>query len=600
MCGIAAIAGTDWTRADLGRMVGQQVHRGPDGRGIYVSPAHTAGLGHNRLRIIDLTDAGRQPMSSPNGRFWIAFNGEIYNYIELKAELGGHHYRTRTDTEVILAAYERWGADCLHRFYGMFSMVIWDEHEQRLFAARDRFGVKPLVYHHRADGTLFIASEVKALHGAGVPAQADTIAWATYLARGWSDYSSRTFWAGAQSLPPGHMLTWKGGAITTSAWYRLSEAVGPRVDERGIEIVEEEYTALLHDAVRLRFRSDVPVGIAVSGGVDSSALLALVAPHADSIKAFTFVTGDARYDELPWVRRMLEHTGHRAVVCRIGASDVPDLTRAVQERQDEPFGGVPTLAYARLFEQAKAEGVTVLLDGQGMDEQWAGYDYYLQAAAGQARPLVQGARDATVRPDCLSSEFRAVADPFQPARPFSDAIQNLQYRDTLCAKIPRALRFNDRASMRSSVELREPFLDHRLFELAMRQPPERKIAGGRTKVLLRQLVRRLAPADVVYAPKRPVQTPQREWLRGPLSGWAEASIEQALSRRPEWFDAGSVREAWRAYCRGESDNSFYVWQWISLALISTLSTERECRRAAADGDPVGRRRLARGETCELV
>jgi asparagine synthase (glutamine-hydrolysing) len=203
-----------------------------------------------------------------------------------------------------------------------------------------------------------------------------------------------------------------------------------------------------------------------------------------------------------------------------------------------------------------------------MDEQWAGYDYYQAAMDGTAAGLVQGAKEAPVRPECLTPEFRALAEAFEPPQPFPDQLRNLQYRDARYTKIPRALRFNDRVSMKSSTELREPFLDHRLFELAVRQPFERKIADGTRKWLLRQMARQLLPDGVVEAPKRPLQTPQREWLRGPLQRWAGDRIEESLDAYGKtWLDADAVRSTWRNYCDRASDNSFYIWQWINLGLM---------------------------------
>jgi asparagine synthase (glutamine-hydrolysing) len=590
MCGIAGIFGDGWTRTQLQAMVASQRHRGPDADGIYLDPTGNAGLGHNRLSIIDLSPAGRQPMSSYDGHLWIIFNGEIYNYLELRAELQDYPYRSQTDTEVILAAYERWGENCLNRFVGMFAFLIWDERKQRLFAARDRFGVKPLNYNLQQDGTLMLASEIKALHNAGVPFQPNQVTWATYLTYGLHDHSGNTFWEGISSLPPGHALDWHAGQTRIWRWYDLAERVGPELDHRPVEKVKEEYLALLIESVRLRFRSDVPVGINLSGGLDSSTLLGLVQAvqgRDSDVKAFTYVTGDPRYDELPWVEQMLAHTRHPSMVCRLEPSDIPALAESVQAHQDEPFGGLPTLCYARLFEQARAEGVIVLLDGQGMDEQWAGYDYYLSALNGTKAGIVQGTKKKTVRPECLTPEFGAMAQDFDAPQFFSDSLRNLQYRDTRHTKIPRALRFNDRVSMRSSTELREPFLDHRLFELALRQPPERKILDGTCKWLLRQTARDLIPNFVVEAPKRPLQTPQCEWLRGPLRKWAGERIEEALtSWGGIWLDADALRREWSVYQRGENDNSFYVWQWISLGLWTMNDKQRSCRmRKFANGEP---------------
>jgi asparagine synthase (glutamine-hydrolysing) len=573
MCGIAGIFGSELNPTQLRAMVASQHHRGPDADGLYVDAVGGAALGHNRLSIIDLSEAGRQPMSDAAAQYWLVFNGEIYNYLELRRELSAEYeFRTRTDTEVLLAAYRKWGAACLDKLIGMFAFVIWDEQTQTAFAARDRFGVKPLYYHHGPGGALAIVSEIKALHAAGVGTEADEITWATYLTYGLHDHSERTFWSGIKSLPPGHTLTWHQGRLNIACWYDLASRVAAEFDERPLETVQEEYLSLLTESVRLRFRSDVPVGINLSGGVDSSTLLGLVqevqGPQSD-VKVFTFTTGDPDYDELPWVRQMLERTQHPLTICELQAAAVPALAQSVQAHQDEPFGGLPTLAYARLFEMARREGVIVLLDGQGLDEQWAGYEYYLAAFDGRAASIVQGVKECPVRPECLTPEFRQLAEPFAAGTPFFDRLRNLQYRDARYTKIPRALRFNDRVSMRSSTELREPFLDHRLFEIALGQPPERKIMGDTRKWLLREIARHMLPGGVVEAPKRPLQTPQREWLRGPLRDWASDCIKRALQEAGGgWLKRDAVLATWRDYCAGAGDNSFYVWQWINLGLMS--------------------------------
>ncbi|MES1242673.1 MAG: asparagine synthase (glutamine-hydrolyzing) [Acidobacteriota bacterium] len=569
MCGIAGIFGAP--PSGLEEMVRALGHRGPDGDGFQLDPVGRAALGHRRLAIIDLSEDGRQPMADPTGRWWMVFNGEIYNYLELRSELASSwEFRTQSDSEVLLAAYLTWGATCLDRLVGMFAFLIWDRKERRLFGARDRFGVKPLYLCERQDGALLAASEIKALHAAGVPARPDAAAWASYLAHGYYEHSERTFWEGIRALPPGSSVTWQGGRTSVSPWYDLADRVGQDFDSRPEDEVWEEYRSLLESSVRLRFRSDVPVGINLSGGLDSSILLGLVQQvqgEESDIQAFTFVTGDPAYDELPWVGQMLARTRHPLVLCMLSAEEVPALAESVARVEDEPFGGLPTLAYARVFERAREVGVIVLLDGQGMDEQWAGYDYYRKAVNGAAS-LVQGTVQSPVRPCCLAPGLRDLAEkPALPA-PFPDDLRNLQYRDLRYTKLPRALRFNDRVSMRASTELREPFLDHRVVELAVRQPAERKIRGSRQKWMLRDRVGELLPRGVVEAPKRPLQTPQREWLRGPLRSWAGGEIERALAAFPDWLDADAVRQEWRGYCAGEGDNSFFVWQWISLGLLA--------------------------------
>jgi len=564
----------DWSVGDLEAMVKSQQHRGPDGEGVYLDPAGSCGLGHNRLSIIDLSDAGRQPMISGSGRRIVALNGEIYNYLELKRELeGSYDFRTRSDTEVLLAAYDKWGVDCLDHLIGMFAFIIWDEDERSAFAARDRFGVKPLYYHAKSDGTLFVASEIKAIHAAGVDRIASQSAWATYLTLGLYDHSEKTFWKDIFALPAGHSLKWRNGHTTITKWYDIADRVGDACDTRPESVVQDEYFALMKESIGLRFRADVPVGINLSGGLDSSSLLGLVheVQGKDSdVKAFTFTTGDANYDELPWVEQMLATTNHPLFVSKLTAVEVPALAESVQFHQDEPFGGIPTLAYAKLFEKAKENGVTVLLDGNGMDEQWAGYDYYQTISNGNAPSLIQGTKEKPVRPECLVPEFRKLAEPFEFPSGFSDKMRNLQYRDTRYTKIPRAMRFNDRISMRASTELREPFLDHRMFELAMRQPPERKVSSGIGKKMLRDISSRFLPPSVSTAPKRPVQTPQREWLRCQLREWATEQIDHAC-REVAFLDKAAVKNAAAKYFGGESDNSFYIWQWISIGLNSSAS-----------------------------
>jgi asparagine synthase (glutamine-hydrolysing) len=577
MCGIATILGKGWERWQLEAMVSLQSHRGPDDKGWYIDGMGQVGLGHARLSILDLSPAGHQPMSSADGSLWIVFNGELYNYIELRSELSPYPFRSRTDTEVVLAAYQRWGRRCLERFIGMFAFVIWDERQRRLFAARDRFGVKPLFLHRTPAGGGLLASEIKALHAAGVPREPDHVTWATFLASGMYDHGPRTFWRGIEQVPPSGWLEWdadKGWQHGT--WYDAAEAVrrlGP--DTRQDSVVAEELLALLEESVRLRFRSDVPVGICLSGGLDSSLLLGLVrrlqVPHSE-VKAFTFYCEDPRYDETPWVQLMLKEPRHPWYPCLLDVALVPRLAAEVQRYQDEPFGGLPTLGMARVYSAAREQGVTVLLDGNGLDEAWAGYEYYQRSVGiDSTKGPVQGARSPSVRPDCLKPEFAALAEVFQPPRPFNDPLLDLQYRDIRHAKIPRAMRFSDRVSMMCSREVREPFLDHRIIELGLRQSVSRKLRNGQGKWLPRQVAQGLLPQGVHEAPKRPVQTPQREWLGGPLAAWAEECIETGLAGWGlDWLDAARVRAEWCVYRQHGADNSFPIWQWISLGLMHRL------------------------------
>ena len=579
MCGIAGMFGRGWEKSQLEAMNRSQSHRGPDADGAWFSPSGLAALGHRRLSIIDLSEAGRQPMCDASGRYWIAFNGEIYNYLELRAELeGSYSFRTKTDTEVLLAAYAKWGEACLDRLIGMFAFAIWDEREQKVFAARDRFGVKPLYLAEPGGGALWFSSEIKALHAAGIPKAANEAIWATYLRDGVYDHTTDTFWKDVRQLPPGGCLTWSEKAGTkVRVWYDVATSVlAAGTDSRDESVVARELLSLLEGSVRLRFRADVPVGVCLSGGFDSSLLLGLVhrLQGPDSkVKTFTFYCGDPAYDETPWVEQMLARSKHPANFCLLTAKEIPELASRVQSIQDEPFGGFPTLGMSKVHERARAEGVTVLLDGNGLDEGWAGYDYYARAERVDASTgPVQGSTSRSTLPETLAMEFAALGSKFSAPKAFESPLLNLQYRDLRYAKIPRGMRFADRVSMMHSRELREPFLDHRIIELGLRQPADRKIREGQGKWLPRQIAAQILPAGVREAPKRPVQTPQREWLRGPLREWATDCIEAALvGFGGAWFDPSAVRKAWAGYQQTGGDNSFFVWQWVNLGLMSKLA-----------------------------
>ena len=575
MCGVSAILRTSPGPDRIGSMVAALTHRGPDDRGTYVDPDGRAVLGHDRLSIIDLSHAAHQPIVSPDGRYVLVCNGELYNYRELRRELGDYPFRSEGDIEVMLAAWLAWGEAALDRFIGMFAFVLWDTATGEATLVRDRFGVKPLYVADGDDGALLVASEIKALHAAGVPAVPDRTTWATFLATGRHELPDRTFWTGIRPVPAGTLVRWRAGRTETRRWYDLVAAVGDEHDPRPDDVVAEAWLDLAFDAIGLRFRSDVPVGINVSGGVDSSFLLAAV--HAvqgvdSEVDAYTFTTGDAAYDELPWVELLLDQTRHPLVVVQLDPVDVPALALDVARHQDEPFGGLPTLAYARLFEEARTRGTVVLLDGQGLDEQWGGYDYYRSASLGATTTVVQGGTSAPVVPGALLADAASLVAPAPPLAG-GDPLLALQLRDLTATKIPRALRYNDRVSMRSSCELREPFLDHRLVELALRQPRARKVDDTTGKVFLRRLLADRLPGRLVEAPKRPLQTPQREWLRGSLAPWADDMIEAGLAGvGADLLDPTVVREAWADFREGVGDNSYFVWQWISLGLTSTLLT----------------------------
>ncbi|MER2603488.1 MAG: asparagine synthase (glutamine-hydrolyzing) [Candidatus Competibacter phosphatis] len=297
MCGISGYVSSERVTSDptIQLMTRPLAHRGPDGEGVWAE-SHVA-LGNRRLAVLDLSPRGHQPMMSHDRRFVMTYNGEVYNYLELKSDLE-RSFETGTDTEVVLEAFARWGPESFNRLNGMFACAIWDRFTERLLLVRDRFGVKPL-YYAELDGTLYFASEIKSLAAAGVPLEPDQDTWFAYLRYGAYDHSSATFFKGIRRVPPGHYLSWKDGRIELHRWYDLPERVKTDwPDERSDSVVSEEYHQLLQDSVRIRFRSDVPVGVCLSGGLDSSTLVALLKElfgSAQDIQTYHFACGDAAY-----------------------------------------------------------------------------------------------------------------------------------------------------------------------------------------------------------------------------------------------------------------------------------------------------------------
>lgn len=565
MCGISGIIGPNTKEAELQKMLQAQKHRGPDHTGNFIDPGFAA-IGHNRLSIIDLSPEANEPFVDNSERYVLTFNGEIYNYKELKDELKSFYgFRTASDTEVLLAAFIKWGKECLQRLNGMFSFAIWDSSEKKLFAARDRFGVKPF-YYSEVNKHLYFSSEIKTLKNVIFDTPPNLKVWANYFSYGSYGLPEETFYSNIKQLPGGYLLEYSEGRVRLEKWYDFVSRVQNVRFGSSIEQAKAEYFELLKDSIKLRFRADVPVAFNISGGVDSSLLLALVNMFEDKkqMHAYSFYTGDERYDELPWVEQMISTTQNPLQKVLFSASEVEINAIKMSRQQDEPFGGIPTMAYSKIFEQAHSDGVKVLLDGQGMDEQWAGYDYYQTSGS-----IIQGTgKNSPFRTHVLNPEFAALAQKTKYPEPFDNRLQNLQFRDLFYTKLPRALRFNDRVSMTYSTELREPFLDYRLVEFAFSQPEDYKIKNGVGKYMLREILKPLVPSTISYAPKRPLQTPQREWLSKELKAFVEEQLlHLRISSATDWFDHEEIQKEWKKYLAGDNTSSFHVWQWVNTALL---------------------------------
>jgi len=511
-------------------------------------------LAHRRLSIIDLSPAGHQPMVSTDGRFWIVFNGEVYNYRELRPELEreGYRFRSNCDTEVILAAYACWGAECLHRFNGMWGLSIYDSQKQVLFAARDRFGVKP--FYYAVDGNRFgFASEIKQLRAAGFGSgRADRLRVARFIVHQKIDSDRETLFEGVQQLLPGEALAWDirqgTNAIRTYQYYSASHSRDMQADGR-LDEYREEFRHLLDDSVRLRLRSDVPVGTCLSGGLDSSSIVVTVhkliaaSSRRGPQLSFTSCFTDPRFDEWQYAQLVVDATGvqpHRTF---------PDMDRLWDEmddfiwHQDQPPASTSAYAQWNVMRLVKQNRIKVLLDGQGADEVMAGYHYFLikfLASVGKQcswteavkhvaalrrtglwfaarRSLLASASAAARRAVGLSGtsswltsvvkpEFR-VSNPDPTPHSFQDHL-----RWAISAGLQQLLRYEERNSMAFSVEARTPFLDYRLVELFLNMCGAYKIRDGWTKPFLREALEGSVPDDVrLRVDKKGFVTPELAW-----------------------------------------------------------------------------------------
>ena len=620
MCGIAGrwnFRSQRPVEADLiHRMCSLIAHRGPDGEGVFADGP--VGLGHRRLAIIDLSAAGRQPMSSLDGRYWITFNGEIYNFQELRAEYEskGHRFASQTDTEVILAAYREHGVDCLSRLRGMFAFAIWDAHDHRLFIARDRLGKKPLYYRLDADGLSF-ASEPKAfLAEESFAPRPNLKAISQYLAYQYVPTPLSAF-EEVERLRPAHYLVLEKGQLTTRRYWKLS--YGPK---RSLSEVEacELVVSELREATRLRLISDVPLGAFLSGGVDSSAVVATMAQvGAGTVKTFSIGFEERSHDELPYARLVAQRyaTDHREFVVRPEASEVfSDLAWFY----NEPFAdssAIPTYYLSQLTRRH----VTVALNGDAGDESFAGYDRYALAgaAAGYARvpkplrqvlatlvrPLPARAGGAGTWPRLhrlidrggMSSERRyalsmmqfppdvmgelctpafaaeagegdlasilldefAASDAVAPVDRMMDADVNRYLPDALLVKV-------DIASMAHGLEGRSPLLDHKFMEMAARLPAEMKRRGPISKYIFKKAVRHLIPHEIIDRPKKGFSVPLDHWFKHELKELAADLLLDARAASRGYFHRPVVERMLAEHAAGVRQWNEQLWNLLMLEL----------------------------------
>lgn len=599
MCGISGIIGSNWAVKHLMSMVDEQTHRGPNDSGIFINPNNYAGLGHNRLSIIDLSSSAKHPMHDVSNRFTIVFNGEIYNYIELKQELSDYPFRTNSDTEVILAAYHKWGEECVTHLIGMFAFAIWDEQQQALFCSRDRLGIKPF-YYHQSDGNFIFASEIKALLATGVKPVPNWNQWSTYLNYGYSDHSNETFFKEIYSLQPGNNLCLQNGSSRVQRYWNLNEHINTLHGNNYQECIGE-LQELLTDSIKLHLRSDVPVSVNLSSGLDSGLLASMVdSAFTDKTKyTFTSAFSDLEFDESQHIPK-LGLTNFESIKKITLPENIPSLATELIWHQEAPFGGIPSIAYYDLHKTIREHQTPVSLEGQGLDELFAGYEYskiyyYADIVKNQGWSVLQShfpnslmtsqlinninsvlnnqpilmSQDATthLRNDALSQDLiQNLEDIPKFEQPFQDHLSNILYQDLMHTKLPRVLRMNDKLSMATGTELRVPFLDHRLVEFAFSMNPAWKIKNNQGKSILRDLSKDWMPKEWYSQRKRSVVTPQTQWLKKELSNWAEEILNSNSFKTRGIFDHSNVLDLYRQFKSSSQSNSFYVWQWINTEL----------------------------------
>jgi len=634
MCGILAVLDLDSKGLDanlLERMSRSIKHRGPDDYGYAffelmgdrqileskevirrTNFEEFKGIlifGHQRLSIIDLTEAGHQPMCNERGNVWIIYNGEIYNYKELTEELckKGHIFKSRTDTEVILHAYEEWGIECLNHFNGMWAFALWDGNQKRLFCARDRFGIKP-IYYYLAGKKLILASEIKAiLQDSKIKRSPNHDRIYDYLAYGYLDHTEETFFQNIYQLRGGHYLTLEIlGANDFQLDVRPYWDLKPKECELEDDFKERFYE-LLKDSIRLHMRSDVPVGTCLSGGIDSSSIVCIAKQFLDSNvhKTFSSCFDDKKYDEREFINKVVEVTDSDPHYVFPKPEDLFQEIEDLVWHQDEPFGSTSIFAQWSVFKLAKLNKVKVILDGQGADELLAGYHpyfgFYLSELARTFRfqEFIEEYRkirslyhyshswilghlmvclsplpwSRIIRNQVLfhKNKWLNVNDHFMREIEFQQKFKNIffdrLYQSLMNLTLPGLLHYEDRNSMAHSIEARVPFLDYRLVEFIFSLPMNQIIRNGTTKVILRETMQGIIPETVrTRLDKMGFVTPEDVWFRGPLKDYVFEIISSKSFAERGYFDVEEVKKTFYRHCRGEINLSSTVWRWVNLEM----------------------------------
>ncbi len=630
MCGIAGVLHRSGqgpvSREAVTRMIQAIAHRGPDGSGVWVNGP--VGLGHRRLAIIDIS-GGNQPMGDSCERTWIVFNGEIYNFLELRSELEalGYRFRTRSDTEVILYLYQEMGIRCVERLRGMFAFAIWDQDHRRLFLARDRLGKKPLYYADLGHTFLFASEAKSILTHPDVPRQVNLNALDDYLTYQYVP-PPLTMFKGISKLPPGCVLTVESDEVETTRYWDL--AYSPKRQWADAEVVHHMRT-LLTEAVKIRLMSEVPLGAFLSGGVDSSIVVALMAQQSSQpVRTFSIGFADQAYNELPYARMVARKYGtvHEEFLC---TADLLGILPKLVWHFDEPFAdssAIPTYYLAQMTRRH----VTVALNGDGGDEGFAGYERYLgdryvrlynripltvrRHLLGRMLDLfpadihrirflrrLKWLNDASLQPRgrqyshsmvifraedrerLLTSAVRMelgsrdavqyILDYYGDPRILTDDVDRMLYCDTMTYLPGDLLAKVDRMTMVHGLEGRSPLLDHVLLEFAASLPGSQKIRGSQLKYLLKKLGEELVPHEVLYRPKKGFGVPISSWFRNELSGWVRELLARPAVVQDGLLQVEAVQRFVNEHLSCAADHGHRLWALINLEVWYRMFIRQE-------------------------
>lgn len=574
-------------------------------------------LGHRRLSIVDLTASGHQPMCTSDRRYWIVFNGEIYNYRELKKELQdlGHDFSSESDTEVILNAYRQWGPDCLKKFNGMWGFVIYDAHKQSLFLARDRFGIKPLYYWISSEGTFYFGSEIKVFTTLpGWKAELNRQNAYDFLVWGLKNHNDETLFKGVYQVPGGHYVNFSprqeqmiaGGKVRVSKWYEIIERKFNGTHTDAVERVNE----LLSDSVKLRVISEVPIGSCLSGGIDSSSIVCLI--HNQLLKeqqnfvqkTYSFITSDEKTNEIKWIDKVINRKGIEPHFTSAEPESIFSNLEKITWHQDEPFGSLSIYAQWNVFELCAQDKNKIMLDGQGADEYMAGYHSFLRMRLAtlfktgrlvrlwkeilQAEKLfgyskiqlirslagaIIGTKEGKKYPKqiCKPSWLRMdtkglkMISPYDTLQAGVSSIRTLSKAQLLYTNLPMLLHFEDRNSMAHSIEARVPFLDYRLVEFVYNLPDQFKIDSGFTKKILRESMSGVIPDEIRdRTDKIGFQAPELIWMKEILKDEYKNAVSN-IEEDSKGIIGENLLLNFENIISGKEPFDNFLWQCISFA-----------------------------------